>query len=70
MMRISGDSKGYKYNFDAGDLILIDGDGYNLHHGSNDVQLPLQERGHVLRKITVQVDDGCILYLLWVVKSK
>lgn len=69
MMRISGDAKDYKYNFDAGDLILIEGQGYSIHHDGRSVALPLQEMGHILGQITIQVDNECTLYLLWIVKS-
>ncbi|KAH8713513.1 hypothetical protein HC256_006659 [Beauveria bassiana] len=70
LIRITGDPRNYKYFFDVGDLIPIAGESYSISDGKESIRLALGDRGHLSRKITVQVADGSILYLLWLVKAK
>jgi hypothetical protein len=68
-MRISGDSK---WNFpENSDVILIDGEGYELFHDRTEVKLPVGKIGHIKKKIALHVKEGCIVYLLvYYVKPK
>lgn len=70
MARITGDSD-ITYNFGIGDIILIEGDEYTMQDARDNtrLRLSLHETGSISKKITIQVGDGCILYLLWIVKS-
>lgn len=70
LIRISGDSRNLRYYFDVGDLIPISGGRYSISDGNDDIQLALGEKGHVLKRVGVQVEDKNILYLLWIVNMK
>ncbi|KAF1738519.1 hypothetical protein CRV24_000445 [Beauveria bassiana] len=70
LIRITGDSRNLRYYFDVGDLIPIAGERYTISDGQGKVKLELGEKGHIVQRVGVQVQENCTLYLLWVVNMK
>lgn len=74
MLRITGDTDDnkYQYHFAQGELILIeaDGDNYSVQDAQKALlQPPLLKAAAIKQKISIQVGDGCILYLFWILES-